>query len=370
MHKLKLSHLGSHHQAVQYTLLLVLFFTITLLQGCATNQVNTTGGEAADLLPHPGATVELKKIAIQDQQQYDFDPVALFNEKLVETFKDEQLLWSGDKTAPRFIFDATIINYEPGNAFKRWILPGWGSTVLEVRGELRSPDNGAVAAVIENKRSIFAGGAYTIGAWKSIFGNVADDLALEIKNRIYGGGFVVSLTPYSELSSGSVKTTNPLELEIKNITDQRGDKLRIGERKAAFGVKMDDVYTNRRVNEYLTETLSDALRTMGHKVGHSSSDVKIEGELIKCWVETPATALYWDITAEIELKLIVKRTGQVSGVTRIYTSKQAERTYTWPTASLIEKTVGASVADLMSQIQADTLWNTLANDSMTKRLSN
>jgi len=43
-----------------------------LLPGCATRQVKTTGGVAADLLPKPGATVEVRKITIESQKQYDF----------------------------------------------------------------------------------------------------------------------------------------------------------------------------------------------------------------------------------------------------------------------------------------------------------
>ncbi|MBA2658362.1 MAG: hypothetical protein H0U72_02070 [Nitrosospira sp.] len=47
--------------------------------------------------------------------------------------------------------------------------------------------------MIDNKRSVVAGGAYTIGAWKGLFGNVAGDLAREMKTRINGRGFVVGV---------------------------------------------------------------------------------------------------------------------------------------------------------------------------------
>jgi len=89
--------------------------------------------------------------------------------------------------------------------------PRFGKHDSGSSGEMRTPITVPFAAVIENKRSIFAGGAYTIGAWKSIFDNVADDLVQELKNRINGEGFVVSLTPYSEQSSGTVRTTNPCD---------------------------------------------------------------------------------------------------------------------------------------------------------------
>jgi hypothetical protein len=362
MKKSNLSHLYLKDFTVRYSGLLGFCLAIALLSGCGTKQLNTTGGAAGDALPKPGATVEVGTITVDVEKHFDLNPSLFLNEALVSALKKEQLLWNGDKSSPRFLFNARIVDYEPGNAFKRWILPGWGSTVLEIRGEIIKPDDGGVAAVIENKRSVLAGGGYTIGAWKNIFGDVATDLVREMKTRINGGGFLVNLAPYSEQASEVAQTKNPLEIEVRNIRDMRVDKLRLGERTAAFGVKMGDIYPNRRASEYLTETLSDALRTMGHKVGPSANGVMIEGELLKFSVETPATMLYWDITAEIELKLLIKGSRQDSGGTRLYTSKKQERTYVWPSDSLIEKAVSACVADVVSQIQSDAIWSKIVTD--------
>lgn len=359
---MKLSNLGNpspRNTATGHFTFLLLLLTFTLISGCATGQVKSTGGTAVDLLPRPGATVELGKITCDVARQLDFNPSDLLRETLVTALKEEHLLWPGDNT-PRFNFSARIVDYEPGNAFKRWVLPGWGSTVLEVRGELQESESGNVAAVVENKRSVIAGGAYTIGAWKSIFNSVATELVQEMKTRINGGGFVVTLVPYSDLSTGAGQARNPLEIDIKGIRDLRTDKLRLGERTAAFNVKMDDIYANRRVGDYMVETLSDALRSVGFKVGSSSSGVTVQGELQKFRVETPASMLYWDITAEIEIKLLVNGPSQEPATIRVYTSEQKERTYVWPSAGLIEKVVSASVADIMNQIQSDEIWNKFA----------
>jgi len=147
---------------------------------------------------------------------------------------------------------------------------------------------------------------------------------------------LVSLILYSKQSSGSVQTKNPLEIEINNINDLRAEKLRLGERTAAFGVKRGDIYPNRRMGEYLAETLSDALRAMGHKVGSSTNSVTIEGELLKFWVRTPATMLCWDVAVEMELKLLVKQSGQepLDGRGYIPRKRQIARTHGPPPASL------------------------------------
>ena len=149
--------LGLPHDTAGYFVFLILLIADALLSGCAARQVKSMDGAAADTLPSPGATVEVGKLTMETSNRFDFNPAVLLNEALTTDLEEEQLLWSGDKTEPRFLFNAKIMDYEPGNAFKRWVLPGWGSTVLEVHGEIRIPDSGAVAAMINNKRSVVAG---------------------------------------------------------------------------------------------------------------------------------------------------------------------------------------------------------------------
>ena len=75
-----------------------------------------------------------------------------------------------------------IEEYVKGDAFQRWLVPGVGSTVLEVHAELREADRpvGAAAA----RRPADAGGGYTIGAWKSIFGQIAGDLTEDVSAQL------------------------------------------------------------------------------------------------------------------------------------------------------------------------------------------
>jgi hypothetical protein len=72
-------------------------------------------------------------------------------------------------------FDVAIIQYEKGNAFKRWLMPGAGKTILSVEATFID-SAGKPIAQSQATRSIGAGGGYTIGAWKHVFGNVAEQL--------------------------------------------------------------------------------------------------------------------------------------------------------------------------------------------------
>lgn len=71
----------------------------------------------------------------------------------------------------------TIVHYEPGNAFKRWLMPGYGSTELITRTEVFNRD-GELVAVVPTAGEVGFGGVFTIGAWK----RVLDDVAVEIVN--------------------------------------------------------------------------------------------------------------------------------------------------------------------------------------------
>ncbi|MDR1081713.1 MAG: DUF4410 domain-containing protein [Deltaproteobacteria bacterium] len=68
-----------------------------------------------------------------------------------------------------------IIKYEPGNAFSRWLMPGAGSTKLSTVAYI-SDKNAQQVAKISVERSIGFGGAYTIGAWKYVFDEVATEI--------------------------------------------------------------------------------------------------------------------------------------------------------------------------------------------------
>ena len=98
---------------------------------------------------------------------------------LEKRLKTEQLLT--DAQGEEFlILDAKIVEYAPGDAGKRWLLPGYGSTILSTHCELKEKNSGTLISEIQARRTVEAGGLYTIGAWKTIFNSVADDIVKEV----------------------------------------------------------------------------------------------------------------------------------------------------------------------------------------------
>ncbi|MDR3154537.1 MAG: DUF4410 domain-containing protein [Deltaproteobacteria bacterium] len=85
----------------------------------------------------------------------------------------------------QWTIDVEIKEYAPGNAFARWLMPGLGKTKLSVLARIEDPEGNA-AARIPVERSIAMGGGFTIGAWKYVFDEVANELVgvlVDLKRR-------------------------------------------------------------------------------------------------------------------------------------------------------------------------------------------
>jgi hypothetical protein len=99
---------------------------------------------------------------------------------------EKSLRAQGNLGDGQWIINVDITEYSPGNAFARWLLPGAGATVLGVVANIVD-QNGLPAARIPIERSIGFGGAYTVGAWKYVFNEVAEaivDLLIHPEKRV------------------------------------------------------------------------------------------------------------------------------------------------------------------------------------------
>lgn len=104
----------------------------------------------------------------------------------------EGMLASKFSTENKLSMPCEIIEYEPGNAFKRWLWPWYGSTVLNVKCEFKDFKNANVVGYAEARQTVDAGGAYTVGAWKKIFKNLSTDLVKEVKIKLINHGLTPS----------------------------------------------------------------------------------------------------------------------------------------------------------------------------------
>lgn len=311
----------------------------------------------SDLLPRPGARIELREVVNPSGHAFGVDAVRLLEASMARSLEEEGLLWKPGEAGDHFVLRLAIRDYRPGDAFKRWVAPGWGSTVLAVEGSLRDAATDELAATVVHRRSVHWGGAYTIGAWRNVFGWVADDIAADLRVRIQQGGeFVVSVTPRADQPAALEPPGDALAVRIASVRDERTERGRIGERQAAFGVSMGDVHLSRRVPELMREALIDDLWAGGVRVVESGEDAIVEAGVRRFWVHTDTTPLYWDVVGEIELELSMAAPG-AAAQRRTFGCRQVERTFVWPTAALAGRVLDACLAELGAKLRDDALWS-------------
>ncbi|MDY3204024.1 MAG: DUF4410 domain-containing protein [Arcobacter sp.] len=123
--------------------------------------------------------INVDKITNDTSKVYEHNIEEFMKEALFEELKNNELLVSGNEA--KIDLQVSILDYQEGNAFKRWLLPGWGATVLKVEATLK--ENNDVIATSKIDSNIAAGGGYTIGAWKYVYTGVAKKLISDIKEE-------------------------------------------------------------------------------------------------------------------------------------------------------------------------------------------
>jgi hypothetical protein len=167
-------------EAIMKSLLLV--FPVMFLFACGTveHSVRVEDQQAfgAD------TRVMVGVVANRTGESFDIDVEAMLRDAMVNELTKEDLL--GQEGTPGVVtMNVNIIEYRKGDAFKRWLWPGYGSTVLVVEATLLDAE-GNVDATAQANRSVDAGGGYTTGAWKEIFEDVAADLVSDLKVTVTG----------------------------------------------------------------------------------------------------------------------------------------------------------------------------------------
>jgi hypothetical protein len=128
--------------------------------------------------------IQVGEVANKTGETFDIDIEAMLRDAMVNELNRENLLGQED-TPGVMTMNVNIIEYRKGDAFKRWLWPGYGSTVLVVEATLLDAE-GNVDATAQANRSVDAGGGYTVGAWKEVFEDVSADLVSDLKSAAMG----------------------------------------------------------------------------------------------------------------------------------------------------------------------------------------
>lgn len=155
---------------------------LLLVAGCGTVEHKVDFDQHYSV--QPGTKVVLGPVKNQTGQSFDIDVEKMLADAFSQALKERDLQYT-EGNAPKLVFSADIVEYSKGDAFKRWLVPGWGATVLVVRGTLHDSDSRKVGSV-DAKRTVDAGGGYTVGAWETVFRDVANDVIVKLAEQVRG----------------------------------------------------------------------------------------------------------------------------------------------------------------------------------------
>ena len=161
-----------------HTLFLVICIALLSACGSVRHEINLND----DYTPKAGTKIEIGKTENTTGQEFDIDVEQLFTDALAEELRASNMLWSGEATA-KIKLQSKITEYEEGNAFKRWLMPGWGATIVSIQCDLR--EGSKIIGTVDARRTVSMGGGYTIDAWRTIFADIAKDVVSELKPKIY-----------------------------------------------------------------------------------------------------------------------------------------------------------------------------------------
>ncbi len=153
--------------------------------------------------------------------------------------------------------------------------------------------------------------------------------------------------------SSALSAIPPKTVQVLPVVDKRSDASG-GSREAAFGVPMGDVRFAQSPAHLLGNVIVSELESAGHTVSDAPSGVRIAATMSEFKVHTDTTPLYWDVIGDLAISL------QVSSVqngdppeTFEYKARCTERTYIWPTESVIAGVMGECVSDFGKQFRND-----------------
>ena len=159
--------------------ILVAASLLSVFSGCGSVQHSVDFQK--DYMPKIGMKIEVGPAMNETGQKFDVEIEEMLATALVERLQDEELLCTG-KEGSKLVTNCIIREYKKGDAFKRWVMPGWGSTVLTVQCDLMDGNIGV--GIVNARRTVDAGGAYTVGAWANVFKRIAEDIVGDLRDRI------------------------------------------------------------------------------------------------------------------------------------------------------------------------------------------
>lgn len=80
-----------------------------------------------------------------------------------------------------WVLHCEVVQFLEGSALKRWVMPGWGSTVAQVAIMLSNARDQSTVVIVRGNSVVAAGGLYTAGAEDYILKSAVDDAVSKLR---------------------------------------------------------------------------------------------------------------------------------------------------------------------------------------------
>lgn len=91
----------------------------------------------------------------------------------------------------RYRIDCRVEAFQEGNAWKRWVMPGWGQTTARISVTLIDSQSGSEVLTLEGDSAVVGGGLYSLGADRHILESAAGAVVDKL------GELTIAATPRS-----------------------------------------------------------------------------------------------------------------------------------------------------------------------------
>jgi len=163
----------------------------------------------------------------------------------------------------------------------------------------------------------------------------------------------VQFPAYTAAGNGSqLAKIPPQKIHFKGIQDLRTPGRAEGSREAAFGVPMGDVEFHPPAPQVISDMLRAEFQNAGATLTDQEQPITLSGKVLTFEVGTDTTPLYWDIIGNIKIQLEVSsKSGTIDQNT--YSATCKDRTYVWPSGSIIKDVMQNCINDLGRDIRND-----------------
>lgn len=164
----------------------LIVFLSFYLSGCVTSKPMVFTDKKVSLVDYK--VFEVPAVLNETGKTFEFDVADTLTQNIKSKLIGKGYIVSdGTATSEQVLtIKSSLLSYESGSAFKRWLAPGFGKTQATVKTSLIDKKTGKVLEELVSAETVSAGGLYSAGADKRVLEVIAEGIVDEIEKKAKG----------------------------------------------------------------------------------------------------------------------------------------------------------------------------------------